>query len=819
MAGNEGYSDSAEIKNLIDRMATTSMGAEFFLADLHLHTPASVHDFKFENQLYEDASVQIVEEKACRLGIIPSDREILKQWKVDKSDDEYKDWLMVGILIEQARKAKLRIMAITDHNSVKWYRAIKAAERSSRKKTKCAPICVLPGVEITARDDIHIIAIVSPDKVDVLDLYLEALEYRRKTNQPVTADVIISEIVDKMNGIAYVPHITQNHMKTKDMKEILVANEKVLAIGVSSDDKITYYEDVANKHNRKTPLAIIHDSDAHSDEEFGRNPIWLKMTQPTFEGVKKALRSPKTRVCRECPPDIKHQYLVGAAFLDSPVGKERKDWNFIRFNPHLNCFIGARGTGKSTIINWLIAGLQERLYSNEPHVREWMGDFGRVVIFLCKHEEYFVIDINPIRSECEPIDNHRPVSIERWITVYRQHGDRFVKVKDRMRRSQILDGFRTVSFSQTDIEDHAQNRASWHALFVRFLKETPYSTEYENAMELRRQALNLLDKTALDLIQQSSSENPIKNLQRGSGILNESTQAFDRIEKCFANDLNIFFRDKFKFEIIIEKNSNEVWDAIMRWVDALPQRFMPQQIAYFEEVIYTILNKENVQSGILNLIQMQPDALVELYKIKEFIPEMDNAGVMGSIIPAKAIDTIKKALFSSREASWSLRKLLKIEPVLSIRVEHNINLDKGRSKNNIRFKLMDHLSIGQKCVAMLNFLMGVAEYLGDHRPLIMDQPEDHLDNRYIYDCLVRDIYEYKAHRQVILSTHNANIPVAADAENIFVMTSNGESFWIDQNGSVDFESRDNSYSIVNDVQDILEGGKAAFLQRLYSYGY
>ena len=49
------------------------------------------------------------------------------------------------------------------------------------------------------------------------------------------------------------------------------------------------------------------------------------------------------------------------------------------------------------------------------------------------------------------------------------------------------------------------------------------------------------------------------------------------------------------------------------------------------------------------------------------------------------------------------------------------------------------LSLGQKVVAMMTFILGYSDYSGDYRPLIIDQPEDNLDNQYIYKNLVAQL--------------------------------------------------------------------------------
>jgi ABC-type bacteriocin/lantibiotic exporter with double-glycine peptidase domain len=85
------------------------------------------------------------------------------------------------------------------------------------------------------------------------------------------------------------------------------------------------------------------------------------------------------------------------------------------------------------------------------------------------------------------------------------------------------------------------------------------------------------------------------------------------------------------------------------------------------------------------------------------------------------------------------------------------------------FKDAADLSSGQKCTALLPLLMARRD-----TPLIIDQPEDNLDNHFIYESVVEAIRRIKARRQMIFVTHNANIPVLGEAEMVIVLDSEGK---------------------------------------------
>ena len=106
------------------------------------------------------------------------------------------------------------------------------------------------------------------------------------------------------------------------------------------------------------------------------------------------------------------------------------------------------------------------------------------------------------------------------------------------------------------------------------------------------------------------------------------------------------------------------------------------------------------------------------------------------------------------------------------------------------------------------------------RYLIVDQPEDELDNRFITEGVVPRMREEKRRRQFIFSTHNANIPVLGDAELILGLTASGDAYnrgnaviRTEHAGSID------AREVRELVEEILEGGEDAFETRRLKYGF
>ncbi len=111
-------------------------------------------------------------------------------------------------------------------------------------------------------------------------------------------------------------------------------------------------------------------------------------------------------------------------------------------------------------------------------------------------------------------------------------------------------------------------------------------------------------------------------------------------------------------------------------------------------------------------------------------------------------------------------------------------------------------SPGQKTAALLAFILSYGD-----EPLLLDQPEDDLDNELIYSLIVHQLRETKSRRQVIVVTHNANIVVNGDAEMVLPLKVAGGETRIRQAASIQKKE------VRDAICSILEGGEQAFEQR------
>jgi len=190
-------------------------------------------------------------------------------------------------------------------------------------------------------------------------------------------------------------------------------------------------------------------------------------------------------------------------------------------------------------------------------------------------------------------------------------------------------------------------------------------------------------------------------------------------------------------------------------------------------------------------------------KIADYVPPND---LVRMVAEGRGEDLQAQAELSQTQASKVMEALGRIEVQLHLDTVELADLPRIELLDGEEWKNSLHLSTGQKCTTILPILL-----LESDNPLLVDQPEDNLDNRYIYDTVVNAIHRVKQRRQIILITHNPNIPVLGEASGVYVLTSDGERAQLSNRGSVD----DCKTEIIN----LLEGGREAFVRRKERYDY
>jgi DNA repair exonuclease SbcCD ATPase subunit len=192
-------------------------------------------------------------------------------------------------------------------------------------------------------------------------------------------------------------------------------------------------------------------------------------------------------------------------------------------------------------------------------------------------------------------------------------------------------------------------------------------------------------------------------------------------------------------------------------------------------------------------------------ELSERIAETYSPQEIATLAEARDIATISSALGITEERSLRLCDALREQggaSLFSIRVEDDVQIE---LMDGTDYKGIDFLSMGQRCTAVLPIILNHTE-----RMIVLDQPEDHLDNAFVVGTLVKAIAAREG-AQTIIATHNPNIPVLGDAAQVVHMDSDGTTCFVRAAGEL------TSPRIVDAITTIMEGGREAFARRAEFY--
>jgi hypothetical protein len=172
------------------------------------------------------------------------------------------------------------------------------------------------------------------------------------------------------------------------------------------------------------------------------------------------------------------------------------------------------------------------------------------------------------------------------------------------------------------------------------------------------------------------------------------------------------------------------------------------------------------------------------------------------------------------------RKLEQLDETLRLRLaveiaddtlEMQFLKDRGDPERDADWQDITQGSPGQRTAAMLAFVLHHG-----NEPLVLDQPEDDLDTEWISKLVVRELRASRSKRQIIVASHNANIPVNGDAERVLVLENDGGALKLRRTEGPDGALHDHAgaievHRVREDIQNIMEGGIRAFVLREKKY--
>ncbi|HGF7252975.1 TPA: Spaf_1101 family AAA-like ATPase [Enterococcus faecium] len=828
------------IPRLYKELSTSENGGRFRKTLFHIHTPAS-YDYK----LIDEETQNLLKIQKNNNWKTFTENDLMKIWnylEISVSKDhtseeickimpeifcdikEFLAYLIVGhtILME-----KIEFCLVTDHNTITGFEKLEAAIGILIHERKDYPVKTRLelGIEISCSDKNHIVVILDRRKnnqVRGLSDWLEKNIISSKDGTIRTSLDVFNEI-NKINAIGYIAHINTSNIFNKDYlsgtyKKQLFNSGLFNIIGVTDIKQIAgTTERLLNFTHQKFNFVI--DNDSHHINQLKQNFFYIKGDKLNFSTLQAAFRDFSLSVCYELPrlPDqyIKAIYVEGKEFLKGKDG----GYLILKFSSMMNAFIGGRGTGKSTLLN--ILGFAISQYCETPQdLRKILLQGTCAVVYHYHGQDFYILSHssdqenneifihnyfnetkNSLRNTEEDEENTRKIAINHRVQVFTYDGK---NVEIYRKQNEILKKLLTRKFTVNDLVRVA-------------------SSDYE--------ITDFVDKILFE-------NKDIRNSSNFYNIGKEFKGSFNKFDKrvsilgkrkCNVRDLLDSYNESQKGKLRILFSQEEIDDQHFNWLDALgvtsyrsSEYFRKYAITYDDLTSYLGWRSEQVGGSI---------ELLRIFYNKDYeILVSDDTSSKFFIDTSHKTTDLELKFLKNKEDILEFHKYLRqrlITPSCEqyakkflknyfnhcekFTLEFNINNKETTDTRGINYQNINTLSMGQKVVAILSFLLSYSQYIGDYSPFIIDQPEDNLDNQYIYKNLVADLRELKQYRQVILATHNSTIVMNSGCEQVLVMNSDNQKGWCEISGYF------SNLQIVNQVINILEGGKSAFTDKIFLY--
>lgn len=282
-----------------------------------------------------------------------------------------KEWL------KAAKESGLNAVVVSDHNSVGWVKKIEEIKTEFEdEKFK-----IFYGIELCVSSDFTHFLIIFDDKMSVTEIEDAVVQYlglARKdwadTTVNVSEDKLKTLCMELKEKIFVIPaHFASNKGLGKSTENAIRRYQEFLsfsAIEVRNDEDVREYNNkLKNKAINRAVLITGSDNPSnkdeaqHSIEGFGKMFTWIKLSTLSFDGLRQVFIDPEHRCINWLtlqkigmqfnPNETTYNYISGIEF----EGISHMTKMNMRFSPNLNCIVGGRGTGKSTIVDAINYGV------------------------------------------------------------------------------------------------------------------------------------------------------------------------------------------------------------------------------------------------------------------------------------------------------------------------------------------------------------------------------------------------------------------------------------------------------------------------------
>lgn len=698
--------------------------------------------------------------------------------------------------------------------------------------------------------------------------YLKGFLTRGHGNARVKSEAVYENICVKSDFIIHSSCDSPENCKDRNCNHNNAFNDRKYWLGKSSQET-------------KYIKPMLQSSDAHSLENIGKRFSWIK-ADLSFEGLKQIKYEPEYRISleKEKPHQEKDELIIDR------IEYAGKRWDF---SENLNAIIGGRSTGKSTLLNTIAkklgieiekdANYLKNIESFQVYWKDGKEENSRKIQYIPQEYMFSLAkDDDKLSDLVMEIISSKELDAE-----LRGYNQKCSNLQDEIRN--LLYQYKEVLRIQQELKKPEEDKDATLDR-IKMLEESKKKVLCNGIITDEERANFDRDKKTLESLEQENVRykndlNYIKNIAISKIILDNtdivkpSEKLADRLN-VILGELNKEAQEKYNQEKIkITNKLHGLIDENNQKIDSIKKSGIMQKYTKF-------LDSNREIARLDDSIKNEKKILTD---IEQFINQENQLDVKKRNLKEKLINNYKKysdfrnELQESFEISDNNKLEISIDFYLKdLYAEFDYINGRGHSKQNFIDKLssnfndvlenifdddslsfngnkdklshienflstnfysyrfnikyqdddFEQMSPGKKAFIVLKLIL---DFSDSRIPVLIDQPEDSLDNRAIYNELTAYIKKTKLKRQIIVVTHNPNIVVAGDCENVIVANQQSKNSPNENNRTFDYinGALENSsknekscyvlqkYSIREHVCDILEGGKQAFLTREEKY--
>lgn len=836
--------------------------------ELHLHTPASnCYRFKSpenkdETELegkyrFKDMTLEEVLEYSIEVGYITNSmydkiQENMSFYKnenyktklaeMGKPFESFKEYIAYMTIAHKLYYDQIEVVVISDHNTISGYDKLKYAlkeYREARVDRDTPNVYLFLGVEIGCSDLNHLMVIVEESRRGELERFLDDYIMGDTLGSFLDTRQIIEKL-ESLKAITYIAHSNTSKFNGNiAYKKLLFTSPGLLALGVNNKEKIlSLKERVKNYNPNIVNIAYVLEGDSHAINEQGKKNCYIKMSKIDFKSLKKAFINHSISIYNEKPhkTDIyikgllvykgENGFLGAKVPLNNISTSIENNYMRLNFSTDLNCIIGGKGTGKSTILNLL-----QLIYSQEIDnldTLEFLSKHKIVFSIFVKDGQEYLMQFLPQVKTINDYTKEKVVIMQSyinlgdtiriddsWYTLYeinrKENTNKCTfKEVDKKHISLILKGvFRrgyninklVDKISNNKISDYIRevvtNNVNYEEInkYIMMINKTNYNNCVKTIKDNLKEVTEMIERRKVNVeskIRQFNIENK-KIIQIEYSPLQNYSEYFNLFLKIFVEEDNDY-----------NKRDKRILNYYLTWGDLQNYFSVAIKRWNFFEILWFITNNK--------LSEM--NKILPLYKFETIDEGYKTIDLELKHVKDQEVKIINKEILSSMRKNYKLlqKSIVRCFKVVdNFDIKFNVNYKASNGNLPVNFRGIKNLSLGQKVTALLTFVFNFGIITNDKTPLMIDQPEDNLDNAYIYRTLVQSLRNIKNIRQVIIITHSSTIVTNADAEEVIVMESDNESGWIEREG---FPS---NKSITLDIINYLEGGEESFKHKYEMY--